>query len=119
MATYLLDTNILVRLSNEDDPQHLVSRRAIQKLKRDGARLCLMSQVMIEFWVVATRPTQQNGLGWTPQHARQSIDELQEIFELLSDPADLFPNWLDLVTRVPVHGKRAYDARIAAFAQCG
>lgn len=119
MATYLLDTNILVRLSNQDDPQHLASRRAIQKLKRDGARLCLMYQVMIEFWVVATRPVAQNGLGWMPQHARQSIDELQEVFELLGDPTDLFRNWLDLVTRVPVRGKRAHDARIAAFAQCG
>lgn len=119
MATYLLDTNILVRLSNEDDPQHLESRRAIQKLKGDGARLCLMYQVMIEFWVVATRPVEQNGLGWMPQHARQSIDELQEVFELLGDPTDLFRNWLDLVTRVQVCGKRAHDARIAAFAQCG
>lgn len=74
----------------------------------------LATQVIIEFWVVATRPVQVNGLGWSVEQTRSIIDRLLEQFPLLDESPQIFPNWLKLVTDSRVLGKRTHDARIVA-----
>ena len=52
---------------------------------------CYLSpQVLIEMWVVATRPTDVNGLGWSTDHARKIIDELLERFPLADEIPQIF-----------------------------
>ena len=72
------------------------------------------AQVIIEFWVVATRPIEVNGLGWTVEQTRSRVDELCNRFPMLEDSLQIFTNWLDLVTSRKVMGKRTHDARIIA-----
>jgi hypothetical protein len=64
--------------------------------------------------VVATRPTDVNGLGWSPAFTRTSIDGFLGQFRLLAETRDAFDQWLALVTTEKVAGKRAHDVRIAA-----
>jgi predicted nucleic acid-binding protein len=61
----LLDSNILLRVSKSDDPQHAVIGRALRALVGQGARLCYTSQTLGEFWNAATRPLDKNGFGLT------------------------------------------------------
>ena len=63
MTRYLLDTNIVLRLNNRSDSQHNLVKEAVNVLIASSNECCLCAQVLIEFWVVATRPIQSNGLG--------------------------------------------------------
>jgi predicted nucleic acid-binding protein len=114
MTRYLLDTNIVLRLCNPSDVQHLLVTDALSLLLAQGDECLFTSQVIVEFWVVATRPVEVNGLGWTPEQTRSRIDEICNRFPMLEDTSQIFTNWLDLVTNRKVKGKRAHDARIIA-----
>ncbi|MBW4539357.1 MAG: hypothetical protein KME43_09435 [Myxacorys chilensis ATA2-1-KO14] len=63
MTQYLLDTNILIRLSDSASPDQLMIFNAIAQLITQGNQCVVTSQVLIEFWVVATRPSNVNRLG--------------------------------------------------------
>jgi len=117
MASYLLDTNVLLRLANRADPQHNLCCEAIRKLRAAGHRLCIAPQVLIEFWVVTTRPPDQNGYGWDTQTATRHVSEMQRLFELCVETPQLFGRWLSLVSNHQIRGKRSHDVRIVALIQ--
>ena len=80
-----------------------------------GDRLCLLPQILYEYFVVCTRPQRENGgLGMSNAQAVAEIKRVQSLFELLPDPPDLYPAWLQLIEQHDVMGKRAHDARLAA-----
>ena len=58
----LVDTNLLARFANPNDPNHAVAVAAIRILRHRGDVSSLVRQVLTEFWVVATRPITENGL---------------------------------------------------------
>ena len=110
----LLDTNIVLRNAIRTDPQHPQVHQALARLVRDGWELCIGTQNVIEFWVVATRPTNVNGLGLSPRQAEVEVKALLGAFTLLADPDDLIDRWLDLCARYGVSGRPAHDARLVA-----
>ncbi|MCL1467622.1 type II toxin-antitoxin system VapC family toxin [Argonema galeatum] len=114
MTKYLLDTNVVLRFCNPDDLQHHLATVAISCLLTQADECFLTAQVLIELWVVATRPIEVNGLGWTTEKTRNIIDELLNRFPLLEEYPQIFPNWLDLVTTNKVMGKRTHDVRLIA-----
>ena len=61
----------------------------------------LTAQVLIEFWVVATRPVTVNGLGWTPETTHYFINELLDRFPLLEESPEIFKHWLEILTSSP------------------
>ena len=61
--SYLSDTNILSALTKRQNPQYSDARRALTVLRKQGAKLCIVPQNLIEFWAIATRPMTANGLG--------------------------------------------------------
>jgi predicted nucleic acid-binding protein len=103
-----------MRFCNPSDVQHVLATDAISRLLMQSDECLLVTQVIIEFWVVATRPTQVNGLGWTVEQTRSTIDQLLDRFPFLEESPQIFPNWLNLVTTNRVMGKRTHDARIIA-----
>lgn len=115
MAKYLLDTNIVLRFSNPSDTQHDLAKVAVATLLMQEKECYLASQVLIELWVVATRPTDVNGLGWSIQQARNIIDQLLERFPIIEETFQIFPTWLNVVTENQIRGKRTHDARIVAL----
>ena len=74
----------------------------------------MTAQVLIELWVVATRPVEVNGLGWSTKQTHSVIEQLLERFPLIEDTLHIFPTWLSLVTENEVKGKRTHDVRIVA-----
>jgi predicted nucleic acid-binding protein len=62
-AAWLLDTNILLRMSKSDDPHDPMTRAALRALVAQGTRLCFTSQILGEFWNASTRPRDRNGFG--------------------------------------------------------
>jgi predicted nucleic acid-binding protein len=114
MARYLLDTNVLLRIANATDAQHQLAAAATLQLISNGDNLVLTPQTLIEFWSVATRPLQANGLGWEPLRVDLQIQTFLGRFPLLDDVAAIFPSWRRLVEGHQVRGKQVHDARLAA-----
>ncbi|MSU57720.1 MAG: PIN domain-containing protein [Pedosphaera sp.] len=117
MATYLADTNLLLRLADPASSQHPIATDALARLLGQGDEVYLTPQNFIEFWAVATRPVEANGFGWNSERTAREVTELQERFPLLPDSPEIFTRWLELVKQLPVHGKRVHDARLVAVLQ--
>lgn len=114
MTKYLLDTNIVLRISNPSDKQHRLVTESVATLLMQTDECYLTGQVLIELWVVATRPVDVNGLGWSVEHTGNVIDQLIERFPLAEEIPQIFPAWLTLVTENQIQGKQTHDARIVA-----
>jgi len=117
MATYLLDTNVVLRLCDSKAASFPTVLRAVSTLKTQGHDLYLTPQNFVEFWAVATRPVTANGLGWAPDRTKREINGLLDLFPVLEDSATVFPIWLYLVETHSIAGKRAHDARLVAVMQ--
>jgi predicted nucleic acid-binding protein len=117
MASYLVDTNLLLRLVDPGSPQHRAATEALARLFGQADEVYLTPQNLIEFWAVATRPVEANGFGWSSERTGQEVAELQGRFPLLPDSPEIFIRWLDLVNRHPIRGKRVHDARLVAVLQ--
>ena len=63
---YLADTNILLRWPRPSDPLHALTVAAVEALLDQGEQVYITPQYLVEFWSVATRPENVNGLGMTP-----------------------------------------------------
>ena len=114
MAKYLFDTNILLRLSDRISANYALARDATYILIDQGHKCCLTSQIIIEFWVVATRPTEVNGLGWTPERTKNQINQFLTRFTVLEETPEIFTLWFQLVTDYNIKGKRTHDIRLLA-----
>ncbi|MBD1824176.1 PIN domain-containing protein [Cyanobacteria bacterium FACHB-DQ100] len=117
MAQYLLDTNILLRLSDPASPDQTRMFATIAQILTQGDQCCITAQVLIELWVVATRPTNVNGLGWTIEQTENAIVRLSAQFSFLRETEAIYPTWRNLVTAHRVKGKRTHDLRLIAVMQ--
>lgn len=114
MTTYLLDTNVVVRLMEPSASEHVQVENAVRSLIASGNTLVLAPQVLTELWVVATQPAEVNGFGWPPSKSADVIARLRMQFPLLDEGPPAFERWLALVASAEVRGKRAHGAHIAA-----
>ena len=114
MSAVGIDTSVLVRVAQPSDARHGQAVRTLARLRAEGARLILVPQALAEFWVVATRPVEVNGLGASPQAADAEIVRLLGFFDLVPEPPGAFAIGRRLVTETPVVGRRAHDVRLAA-----
>lgn len=113
----LVDSNILCRLARSDDPQHQVAREAVEICLQRQEDLLLTPQAQREFWVVATRPREKNGLGLSPSQAAQHLTDFEQFSTFVPDTAAVHQNWRRLVTQHQVSGKDAHDAGFVAAMQ--
>jgi predicted nucleic acid-binding protein len=110
----LVDTNLPLRLALPSHPLHQIAFDSLAVLRQRGEQLCLVPQNLYEFWVVATRPVAQNGLGLTAAAAQAEVVQLKRLFVLLEDTPAIFPEWERLVMQHQIIGKQAHDARLVA-----
>lgn len=115
MSRYLIDTNILVRIVSPRDPLKPVAVSAIDQLRRQQDLLSVAPQALMEFWAVATRPRENNGLGLAPDAAAHEVDRFAEHFPLVPEPPALYPRWRQLAHAHSVRGRQVFDARLAAI----
>lgn len=114
MTRYLVDTNVLVRLLDFTAADHAVAENAINQLLAQNDVICVTTQNLIEFWSVATRPANVNGLAWDTPKTKQQIEQLLLRFQFLYDPPDVLTHWLTLVSQQDMKGRRTHDARLVA-----
>ncbi len=112
--SYLVDTNVLLRLAQKNHLMRQDARRALVTLRKQGEELCIIPQNVIEFYAVATRSLADNGLGLTVDEAAREIRKLKRIFKLCSDSQAIFTEWEQLVAQYQVIGKQAHDTRLVA-----
>ncbi|UUO08545.1 type II toxin-antitoxin system VapC family toxin [Blastopirellula sp. J2-11] len=110
----LVDTSILVRASQPGSPQFTASVDAVTRIFNSDVGACIVPQVIYEYWVVATRPAAQNGLGLSAEQAAQELERLSDFFDLQRDERAIFEQWRQLVSTHQVLGKNAHDARLVA-----
>jgi predicted nucleic acid-binding protein len=110
----LLDTNVLIRLGFAPDAVQDEAKAAVAWLFTQGHVCVVVPQILYEFWVVMTRPAEQNGMGMSVQDADGAIADLSTRCRLLLDERGVYSHWRSLVLAHAVKGKSAHDARIAA-----
>ena len=98
----IIDTNILLRMEEQGHASHEQALSAIDSLDKQGHECVLVPQVLYEYWVVATRPLNVNGLGMNPAMAETAMNEWVATFRLLLDERGIFGFWRDLVTTCQV-----------------
>jgi len=116
-AGYLVDTNVLLRLSRENDPQHDVVRRAVGNLVAMGAILYFCLQTVAEFWNVCTRPVQRNGYGLSKDETLRRVRAIEQTMTLLPDDEHVYDVWRTLVGAHDVRGVQVHDAKLMALMQ--
>jgi len=67
----LVDTNILLRSAQPNHPLCYQATHAVSKLLRQEDSAFFCPQNIAEFWNVATRPADRNGLGFSPEALAQ------------------------------------------------
>lgn len=110
----LLDTNILLRLMNPAGPEYAVVRSAVDALVARGDQLCFVSQNLVEFWNVCTRPADKNGFGLTGAETDACAKLIERNFLFLPDTDRTHTEWRQLVVARSVAGVQAHDARPVA-----
>jgi predicted nucleic acid-binding protein len=113
----LVDANILLRSAEPTHAMHAMAEAAVLALEARGDVVCVVPQVIYEYWAVATRPVTVNGLGRTPVETDAEVDDILTAFLLLADPPGVFDNWRALVRTHAVSGKKSHDARLVAAMQ--
>ncbi len=114
VSRILLDTNILLRVVQHSSADHSIARSAVLKLAQADVELCVVPQVVYEYWVAATRPLASNGLGLDVSTVEAAVTSLLQEYQLLEDERGIFTHWQSLVTAYGVMGKNAHDARLVA-----
>ncbi len=115
--TILTDTNILLRCLYPEHPQYAAAENAIAALRLRNEALCIAPQNLIEFWAVATRPRDDNGLGMPPARAANEIATLRRLFQLLPATPKVLDTWQRIVISLGIRGKQTHDAHLVAVMQ--
>ncbi|MGH9604553.1 MAG: type II toxin-antitoxin system VapC family toxin [Terracidiphilus sp.] len=113
-SSYLLDTNILLRLVQPDSPEYGTIRQCTDRLWALGADLFFTSQNLAEFWNVCTRPADRNGFGFSVAETDERALLIESRFSLLPDTDAIHREWRRLVVSENVSGTQVHDARLAA-----
>lgn len=111
---YLLDSNILIRWVQHQDPDALIVETALDHLLQANADLCYASQNLGEFWNAMTRPVNRNGYGLSPEEADKRAAEFEVAFRLLPDGPAVHEEWRKILVDYRVCGVQVHDARLVA-----
>lgn len=109
----LLDTNILLRLAQKHHPQFWRAQYATEVLNSKNETLVITHQSIVEFWSVATRPVNVNGLGITTEKVASELERMKRLCQVLPE-LPIHEEWQRLVIRYRVLGKSVHDARLVA-----
>ena len=77
---YLVDSNVLLRLLQRNDPHHSTIRQAVRSLLARGDELCCAPQNIVELWNVSTRPaTARGGFGLTTAETDRRVRLIERV----------------------------------------
>jgi predicted nucleic acid-binding protein len=111
----LVDTNILVQGAQPNHPLWSQSTHAVSTLIRQNGTVFFCSQNIAEFWNVATRPADLNGLGLLHEEALREVSSIEKLLSLLPEVPAVYTAWKEIVRENRVQGVKVYDARLVAI----
>jgi predicted nucleic acid-binding protein len=114
-AACLLDSNILLRISKKDDPQHSAIGLALHSLVQRQVQLCYTSQTLAEFWNASTRPLDKNGFGLSVAEADRLARVIERDFEFLAESREVHDRWRSLLVACNIQAVQVHDAWLAAI----
>jgi predicted nucleic acid-binding protein len=112
---YLIDTNILLRLTRPQDSQHQLVKSALTARDQEGQEFYVSIQNMAEYWNVSTRPIERNGYGLPNAGIIEGVEEIERTMVLLPETIQVYPIWRQLVITHAVRGVQVHDARLVAI----
>ncbi|HEY0796825.1 MAG TPA: PIN domain-containing protein [Acidisarcina sp.] len=113
-ASYLVDSNVLLRLVQPDSPEHGVIRRSTELLWAQGANLFYTSQNLSEFWNVCTRPANRNGFGFSIAEADERARLIEAKLRFAPESEETHKEWRRIIVGANVSGIQVHDARLVA-----
>jgi predicted nucleic acid-binding protein len=110
----LVDTNILLRSAQPHHPLCSQATFAVAKLLRQKDSVFFCAQNIAEFWNVATRPADRNGLGYSHEEVLGEVASIEGSLSLLPDVPAIYAAWKRIVYDYKFQGVKVYDARLVA-----
>jgi predicted nucleic acid-binding protein len=110
----LIDTNVLLRRAQPSHPSHAAAVESIAWRLSDDVPVYFTPQNISEFWNVATRPADKNGLGLPQKIVLAELATIEELLTLLPDSPAIYEEWKRLVALHKIIGSKVYDARLVA-----
>ena len=114
IASCLVDTNILLRITRRSDPQHKLVDTALARLAAQGTTLYYTHQNLAELWNAMTRPVERNGFGLSISDAEREVRAIEGGMVLLPDNEAVYREWRRIAVKYVVSGVQVHDARLAA-----
>jgi predicted nucleic acid-binding protein len=118
IASCLVDTNILLRMTRRSDPQHQLVDTALARLASQGTIFHYTHQNIAELWNAMTRPLVRNGLGLIVAEAEREVRAIESGMTFLPDSEAVYRDWRQIVVQHAVLGVQVHDARLAAAMYC-
>ena len=112
----LADTNILLRSAQPEHPLCSQANQAVAAFLKRNETVYFCPQNIAEFWNVATRPINVNGLGLSHAEALSEVEHIEGLLTLLPDSPRIYAEWKRLVNNHRVQGIKVFDARLVAVA---
>jgi predicted nucleic acid-binding protein len=113
---YLIDTGVLLRIFDGEDPEYQIVQAMLKAIRRTGEELLTTSQNISEFWNVSTRPsTARGGYGKSIEATNRRVEFIEHFGTILSEPPEAYAEWRSLVLKHEVQGVQVHDARIVAL----
>jgi hypothetical protein len=109
-ASYLLDSNILIRWVQPIDPDYPMVHSALDALAGAGSTLCYTSQNLAEFWNACTRPADRNGDGLSPEEVDRRAPVFEAQLRLLPENLAVHAEWRRLLVAHRVSGVQVHAA---------
>jgi predicted nucleic acid-binding protein len=111
----LIDTNVLLRSAQPAHPLCQQATHAVSKLIRQGDSVLFCPQNIAEFWNVATRPLDRNGLGFSLEQAFREVSNIELLLTMLPEIPAIYTAWKQIVSEHRVQGVKVHDARLVAI----
>jgi predicted nucleic acid-binding protein len=93
-ASILVDTNVLLRRTQPDHEHHVAAVESVAILLGKGETVYFTLQNISEFWNVATRPIENNGLGFSIDLTLSEVEKIERVLTLFVARRCMIQGWL-------------------------
>jgi predicted nucleic acid-binding protein len=108
-----VDTNLLLRATVVQFPDHLVIKPFIDSFIQQGDELWISGQVIREYFNQTTRP-QAFMLPMGAAQIREQYAKLRAVFKVAQETIEVVDRFVELLQMYPTGGKQVHDANIVA-----
>ncbi|RKX73042.1 MAG: PIN domain nuclease [Spirochaetes bacterium] len=109
-----IDTNIFLTATDQSRQCHHSALNFFKTALNTGFHLSISGQIIREYLVVATRPTEINGLGLNVEEAIANIEEFKRRVIVLEETEEVCERLIGLVRDYDIRGNRIHDANVIA-----